>query len=102
MLGTTKEYFDEMEKLKQYEALGTIEELSTRVKEEDILKDISYSLTTHLVLEKQKLDNKKYHAIYSDYMIAKHNIQTKNTDETLILLTKSQRLSSAPLIFCSA
>ena len=38
MLGTTKEYFDEMEKLKQYEALGTVEELSTRVKEEDILK----------------------------------------------------------------
>ena len=38
MFGTTQEYFNEMEKLKQYETLGTVEELSTRVKEEDILK----------------------------------------------------------------
>lgn len=38
MLGTTEEYLNAMEKLKQYEALGTVEELSTRVKEEDVLK----------------------------------------------------------------
>lgn len=38
MLGTTQEYLSEMEKLKQYEELGTVEELSTRVREEDVLK----------------------------------------------------------------
>ena len=38
MIGTTNEYLHEMEKLRQYEKLGTIEELSTRVKEEDVLK----------------------------------------------------------------
>ena len=42
MLGTTQEYFEEMEKLKQYEVLGTVEELSTRVKEEDILKLLGF------------------------------------------------------------
>lgn len=38
MFGTTQEYLSDMEKLKQYEELGTVEELSTRVKEEDVLK----------------------------------------------------------------
>ena len=34
----TEEYLDKMEKLRQYEKLGTVEELSKRVKEEDVLK----------------------------------------------------------------
>lgn len=38
MFSTTKEYLSDMEKLKQYEELGSIEELSTRVREEDVLK----------------------------------------------------------------
>lgn len=38
MFGTTQKYLADMEKLKQYEELGTVEELSTRVKEEDVLK----------------------------------------------------------------
>lgn len=38
MLGTTQEYLSEMEKLKQYEELGSVEELSTRVREEDVFK----------------------------------------------------------------
>ena len=34
----TIEYLSNIEKLRQYEALGTVEELSKRVNEEDILK----------------------------------------------------------------
>ena len=36
--GVRKEFLNDLEKLRQYEELGTIEELSKRVKEEDILK----------------------------------------------------------------
>ena len=38
MIGATNEYLHEMEKLEQYKKLGTVEELKTRVKEEDVLK----------------------------------------------------------------
>ena len=38
MLGTTKEYLECMDKLSQYESLGTVEELSKKVNEEDVLK----------------------------------------------------------------
>ena len=59
MLGTTQEYFDEMEKLKQYEALGTVEELSTRVREEDILK-FYYCESLNKYLVGQRLDTMYY------------------------------------------
>ena len=59
MLGTTQEYFDEMEKLKQYEVLGTVEELSTRVKEEDILK-FYYCESLDKYLVGQRLDTMYY------------------------------------------
>lgn len=59
MFGTTQEYFNEMEKLKQYETLGTVEELSTRVKEEDILK-FYYCESLDKYLVGQRLDTMYY------------------------------------------
>ena len=38
MTEATKEYLHDMKKLDQYEKIGSVEELSTRVKEEDVLK----------------------------------------------------------------
>ena len=38
MTEATNEYLYDMKKLDQYEKIGSVEELSTRVKEEDVLK----------------------------------------------------------------
>ena len=38
MTEATKEYLYDMKKLDQYEKIGSVEDLSTRVKEEDVLK----------------------------------------------------------------
>ncbi len=59
MLGTTQEYMEDMEKLQQYEELGTVEELSKRVKEEDVLK-FYYCESLDKYLVGQRVDTMYY------------------------------------------
>ena len=53
------EYFDDFEKLRQYESLGTVGELSERIKEEDVLK-FYYCESLDKYLVGQRLDTMYY------------------------------------------
>lgn len=55
----TTKYLSDIEKLRQYEKLGTVEELSKRVKEEDILK-FYYCESLDKYLVGQRVDTMYY------------------------------------------